>query len=48
VLRFTPNLIDDDGTVSVESTAKILRDYMGEFSDFIPRVLSVHPSTRGA
>jgi chromate reductase len=42
-IQVTPNLISDDGEVSVESTAEFLRNYMGEFRDFIGRVLSVHP-----
>lgn len=42
-IQFTPDLIDDDGKVSVASTEKFLRDYMSEFSSFIGRVLSVYP-----
>ena len=42
-IQFTPNLILDSGQVSSESTAKFLRDYMSEFSNFIGRVLSVYP-----
>ncbi|MBV0892687.1 NAD(P)H-dependent oxidoreductase [Paracoccus sp. Z118] len=42
-IHFTPDLISDDGEVSVESTEKFLRNYMAEFSNFIGRVLSVYP-----
>ena len=42
-IHFTPDLIDDDGVVSIESTEQFLRDYMSEFRDFIERVLTVYP-----
>jgi chromate reductase len=42
-IQFTPNLISEDGKVTVESTEKFLRNYMSEFSSFIGRVLSVYP-----
>jgi chromate reductase len=42
-IQFTPNLISDDGTVSVESTEKFLRNFMAEFQIFIGRVLQVLP-----
>lgn len=41
-IQFKPNLISDDGTVSVRSTEEFLRNYMGEFRDFTARVLSVY------
>lgn len=42
-IQFMPNLITDDGKVTVESTEKFLRGFMQEFADFISRVLSVRP-----
>jgi chromate reductase len=42
-IQFTPELITDDGRVTVESTEKFLRDYMVEFHSFIARVLQVLP-----
>jgi chromate reductase len=44
-IQFTPNLISDDGIVSVESTEKFLRNFMAEFHLFIGRVLQVLPRT---
>jgi chromate reductase len=46
-IHFSPNLISDDGKISVESTEKFLRDYMTEFSSFIERVLTVYPRSPG-
>ncbi len=42
-IQFTPDLISDDGKVSVASTETFLRNYMSEFRDFIGRVLTVYP-----
>jgi chromate reductase, NAD(P)H dehydrogenase (quinone) len=42
-IHFTPNLITDDGEVTVSSTEEFLRNYMAEFHAFIARVLSVLP-----
>jgi chromate reductase len=42
-IQFTPNLINDEGVVSVESTEKFLRNFMAEFLTFIGRVLQVLP-----
>jgi chromate reductase, NAD(P)H dehydrogenase (quinone) len=42
-IQFTPDLITDDGMVSVESTEKFLRNFMAEFHTFIGRVLQVLP-----
>lgn len=42
-IQFTPNLISDSGEVSSASTETFLGDYMGEFRDFIRRVLTVYP-----
>jgi chromate reductase, NAD(P)H dehydrogenase (quinone) len=42
-IQFKPDLISDDGQVSVDSTEKFLRTYMSEFRDFIERVLTVLP-----
>lgn len=44
-IQFTPDLISDDGKVSVESTETFLRNYMTEFSNFIGRVPTVYPRT---
>ena len=44
-IQFTPDLISDDGQVSVQSTETFLRNYMVEFRDFIRRVLTVYPRT---
>jgi chromate reductase, NAD(P)H dehydrogenase (quinone) len=37
-IEFTPDLISDDGEVSVESTREFLRSFMKEFHGFITRV----------
>lgn len=42
-IQFKPDLISDEGEVSVESTETFLRNYMSEFRDFIQRVLTVYP-----
>jgi chromate reductase len=42
-IQFTPNLITDDGEVTVESTEQFLRSYMEEFHTFIAHVLTVLP-----
>jgi len=42
-IQFTPDLISENGEVSVASTEEFLRNYMVEFRDFIERVLSVYP-----
>ena len=42
-IQFTPGLISDDSKVTVPSTAEFLRNYMGEFHEFIARVLQVLP-----
>jgi len=42
-IQFTPDLISENGDVGVESTENFLRSYMGEFRDFVTRVLSVYP-----
>lgn len=42
-IEFTPDLITDDGEVTVESTGKFLRQYMMEFADFVARVYMVLP-----
>ena len=44
-IQFKPDLISDDGVVSSEPTEEFLRNYMGEFSAFVGRVLSVYPRT---
>jgi chromate reductase len=42
-IQFTPNMITDDGEVTVDSTREFLRGYMAEFHAFITRVLAVLP-----
>jgi chromate reductase len=42
-VQFTPGLIADDGTVTVESTEAFLRAYVEEFDAFVERVLTVLP-----
>jgi chromate reductase len=42
-IQFTPDLISDDGNVSVVSTEEFLRRFMAEFHAFIARVLQVLP-----
>jgi chromate reductase len=42
-IHFTPGLIDDDGKVTNESTARFLRDFMAEFHEFVARVYTVLP-----
>jgi chromate reductase len=42
-IQFTPDLISDDGTVSVKSTQDFLRNFMAEFHTFIERVVQALP-----
>ncbi len=42
-IHFTPGLVNDEGVVTVQSTAEFLRNYMNEFSLFIQRVTTVLP-----
>ena len=42
-VQFKPDMITDDGEVTVESTETFLRNYMAEFHAFITRVLTVLP-----
>ena len=42
-IEFTPDLIDDDGEVTVDSTRDFLRSYMEEFHGFITRVYMAIP-----
>jgi chromate reductase, NAD(P)H dehydrogenase (quinone) len=42
-IQFTPDLITDDGTVTVASTEKFLREFITEFHSFIARVYTVLP-----
>jgi chromate reductase, NAD(P)H dehydrogenase (quinone) len=46
-IEFTPDLIKDDGTVTVASTEEFLRNYMKEFQGFIQRVYTAIPRTTG-
>ena len=41
--QFHPGLITEDGTVTNESAAKFLSNYMKELPLFVTRVLTVHP-----
>ena len=47
-IEFTPNLITDDGEVTVESTRDFLASYMTEFLGYIQRVYTAIPRTSGA
>ena len=42
-IEFTPNLITDNGDVTVDSTREFLRTFMEEFYGFIERVYTVLP-----
>ena len=42
-ITFKPEIYSDDGSVSDDSTARFLRNYMQEFRDHIQRVLTVLP-----
>lgn len=42
-VHFKPGLINADGEITEESTAKFLRNYMAEFQSFVQRVLTVLP-----
>lgn len=42
-IEFTPGLINDDGEVTVDSTAEFLRNYMEEFHGYITRVYTALP-----
>ena len=42
-IQFKPDLIDDEGNVSVPSTETFLRDYMTSFQQFIARVYTALP-----
>jgi chromate reductase, NAD(P)H dehydrogenase (quinone) len=42
-IQFKPGLIAEDGTVSDDSTAEFLSNYLKELHLFIERVLTVHP-----
>ena len=42
-IEFTPNLITDDGEVTIASTREFLAGYMKEFHAFVARVYTVLP-----
>jgi chromate reductase len=42
-IEFTPELITDNGEVTVESTREFLRDYLAEFHGYITRVYMALP-----
>lgn len=44
-IEFSSGLVTDDGTVTVDSTAEFLRNYMTEFHAFISRVYTALPRT---
>jgi chromate reductase len=44
-IHFTPDLISNDGKVSVKATEDFLRNYMNEFGDFIDRVHIAYKTT---
>jgi chromate reductase, NAD(P)H dehydrogenase (quinone) len=46
-IEFTPGLINADGDITVDSTAKFLRNYLTEFHGFITRVYTVLPRSSG-
>lgn len=45
-IQIKPDLLTEDGDVTVEGTKAFLRDYMQEFRDHIVRVLTVLPRER--
>jgi chromate reductase, NAD(P)H dehydrogenase (quinone) len=47
-ITFSPEVFRDDGEVTNKSTAEFLRTFMAEFRDYMARVLTVHPRSRGA
>ena len=47
-IEFTPNLVTDDGTVTVDATRDFLANYMKEFHAYIARVYTAIPRTSGA
>jgi chromate reductase, NAD(P)H dehydrogenase (quinone) len=47
-IEFTPNLVTDDGEVTVDSTRDFLASYMQEFHGYITRVYTAIPRTSGA
>lgn len=44
-IHFTPEVFQEDGTITNESTEEFLRTYMAEFREHIERVLTVLPRT---
>ena len=42
-IQFKPDMIDDDGNVTVPDTEKFLRSYMEEYAAFLQRMLAVLP-----
>ena len=47
-IQFTPDLVTDDGEVTVESTRGFLANYMKEFHGYITRVYTAIPRSSGA
>ena len=44
-IEFTPDLVTDDGTVTVDATRDFLANYMTEFQGYITRVYTALPRT---
>src|SRR5690606_23229278 len=42
-IQFKEGMLDEDGAIADESTAKFLRNYLDEFHEFVARVLTVLP-----
>lgn len=47
-IEFTPNLVTDDGEVTVGSTRDFLASYMNEFHSYITRVYTAIPRASGS
>jgi chromate reductase len=45
-VQFAPDMIDDDGEVTIEGTREFLKNYIEEFAGFIQRVYTVLPKPR--
>lgn len=46
-IEFTPNLITDDGEITVDSTREFLTKYMSEYLGYITRVYTAIPRSSG-
>ena len=45
-IQFTPDLVNDDGEITNESTADFLRNWLREFEDFIGKVTGAEAKAR--